>query len=124
MSKDEKFIAVFNQLREIFKAYETVMKVTADTEDHYYLDTYKINPKNKQAIFFGAAKINKNYVSYHLMPVYIYSELLEDISTDLKKRMQGKSCFNFKEINEDLIGELKNLTEMGLHKYKENNLLR
>jgi hypothetical protein len=124
MSKDERFKTIFNQLRDILKANENVMKVTTDTEENYYLDTYKINPKNKQAIFFGAVKINKNYVSYHLMPVYIYPELLEDISTDLKKSMQGKSCFNFKEINEDLIGELKNLTEMGLHKYKENNLLR
>jgi hypothetical protein len=39
-------------------------------------------------------QIKKNYVIYHLMPVYLNPGLLEGMSPGLRKRMQGKSCFN------------------------------
>ncbi|MBP1990611.1 hypothetical protein [Paenibacillus eucommiae] len=123
MSSADKFLEVFNQLKSILKIYEPEKKLITDTPDHYYLNTHKINPKNKLPIFFAAAQIKKNYVSYHLMPVYVFPELLEDISETLKKRMQGKSCFNFKEVNEELIEELKQLTEKGCQKYRENHLV-
>jgi hypothetical protein len=35
----------------------------------------------------------------HLMGVYGNAQLLEGMSKDLKARMQGKTCFNFKTIN-------------------------
>ncbi len=56
-------------------------------------------------MFFGAAVIKKNYVSFHLMPVYVHPDLLEGISDGLRKRMQGKSCFNFKALDEDTLAE-------------------
>lgn len=36
------------------------------------------------------------------MPVYASEELQKSISAELKKRMQGKSCFNFKAPDEKL----------------------
>jgi hypothetical protein len=53
----------------------------------------------------------KNYVSFHLMPVYMYPDLLEGASPGLMKRMQGKSCFNFKRVEPDTFEELRALTE-------------
>jgi hypothetical protein len=79
--------------------------------------------KRKADIYFGAAQIKKNYVSYHLMPVYVNPKLLEEISPDLKKRMQGKSCFNFKEITKAQLSELSNLTKNGFEFYKKNGML-
>ena len=55
-------------------------------------------------VWFGAVGERKNYVSYHLMPVYAFPELLKKVSPELegrKKRMQGKSCFNFNAIEVD-----------------------
>ena len=75
--------------------------------------------KNKKPLYFGSVKINKNYVSFHLMPVYVLPELLLGISLDLKKQMQGKSCFNFKSLNDELLQELKVLTERGFSSYQE-----
>lgn len=68
-------------------------------------------------MFFGAASISKNYVSYYLMPVYADPSLLDDISPELKKRMQGKSCFNFKTKDAALFKELKALTKKGYQSY-------
>ena len=64
-------------------------------------------------MWFGAVQPMKNYVSYHLMPVYASPALLAAMSPELKKRMQGKSCFNFKAPDEALFTELAALTAAG-----------
>ncbi|MFL5778422.1 MAG: hypothetical protein ACJ761_05725 [Chloroflexota bacterium] len=51
------------------------------------------------------------------MPVYAFPELLVDVSPELRRRMQGKSCFNFSRIDEPLIGELEELTDRSLARY-------
>ena len=47
-------------------------------------------------MFFGSVRLGKAYVSYHLMPLYMRPALTSLVSPVLKKRMQGKTCFNFK----------------------------
>jgi hypothetical protein len=65
----------------------------------------------------------KGYVTYQLMPLYAYPELAKMVSSDLKKRMQGKSCFNFRAPDEALFAELGELTKAGLEKYRAKNWL-
>ncbi|SEQ15691.1 hypothetical protein [Piscibacillus halophilus] len=91
------FPEIFNHLKAYLKNYEHDLVVKQDNDSTYYLDSEKVFPKNKKPYFFGAVTIKKNYVSYHLMPVYMFPDLLEDLSPNLKKHMQGKSCFNFKK---------------------------
>ncbi len=52
------------------------------------------------------------------MPVYYHPQLLDNISQELKKRMQGKSCFNFNDLDDNLFAELKSLTKSCYDKYK------
>ncbi len=41
------------------------------------------------------------------------------ISPQLKKRMQGKSCFNFTQIDPALLDELARLTERGFKAFHQ-----
>lgn len=120
MSADSNFPIVFEQLRNILKPYAENLTVKADTPDTYYLDG-PYSEKWQKELFFGSAQIKKNYVSFYFMPVYIYPELLNDISPALKKRMQGKSCFNFKKVEPELFEELAVLTRKGAEKFKKEN---
>ncbi len=113
---------IFQHLKHILIEYSGEMVVAVDESDNFYLNTHHVM-KNKQPMYFGSAKINKSYVSYHLMPVYVFPELLNDISAELKQRMQGKSCFNFKQVNESLFSELSELTRAGYEKYKSAQYL-
>ncbi|WP_199623226.1 hypothetical protein [Paenibacillus alkalitolerans] len=119
MSSKHDFEAVFNDLKRILRRYEPEMDVKADSDANYYLDTFKMSQFNKKPVFFASAQIKKNYASYYLMPVYAFPVLLEGISGELRQRMQGKSCFNFKETDAVLVAELERLTELGYNKYKE-----
>jgi len=107
----------FEQLKNILKAYEGDLVLLHNKPNNYYLNTPPTATK-KKGEFFGAAQIKKNYVSFHLMPVYCYPELLDGVSDNLKKKMQGKSCFNFKTVDKELFKELSELTKVCFEDYR------
>jgi len=51
----------------------------------------------------------------------MYPDLLKDISPELKKHMQGKSCFNFKKVEPELFQELAELARNGAEKFNKEN---
>lgn len=116
------FTEVFEQLKSIFKPYAKKMDVSQDTDQYYLLNTRYIM-KNKQPLCFGGVRLGKNYVSFYLMSVYASPDMLKNISPELKKRMQGKSCFNFKEVDKKLFAELKALTKDGAAKFSDKKYL-
>ena len=118
MSSKKDLPLVFEELKSILKPYAEKLTLKADTSDTYYIDG-PYSEKWKKQLFFVSAQIKKNYVSFYLMPVYMYPELLKDISPELKKHMQGKSCFNFKKVEADLFKELAQLTRKSAKKFKE-----
>jgi len=120
MSSD--FEEVFTKLKGILSLYADGMDVVTDDDSEFFINT-RFMMKNKKPLYFGSVKINKKYVSYHLMPVYAAPSLLEHISAGLRKRMQGKSCFNFKVADDDLFAELAELTKNGYESYKEAGYL-
>ncbi|MDH4191183.1 MAG: hypothetical protein OEW21_13385 [Betaproteobacteria bacterium] len=93
-----------------------------DSDSELYVNTRHIQ-KNKRPLFFGAVALKKNYVSFHLMPIYVQPQLLESISPELKARMQGKSCFHFTRVNKPLFSELAALTKNGFASYKEQGFV-
>lgn len=110
---------IFEQLKALLAKFEGKLSVVHDNDAHYYLNTTLIG-SSKKPDFFGSVQIKKKYVSFHLMPVYFFPELLNDLSPELKKRMQGKSCFNFIEIDLDLFNELGQLVEKAFDLYKNH----
>jgi hypothetical protein len=116
MTKQTDFTTTFSKLKALLQPYESKLIVVADTEDHYALETPHVM-KNKHRVYFAGVKIGKAYVSYHLMPVYALEEVRDEISPELKKRMQGKSCFNFSEPDEKLFKELARLTKVGFKRF-------
>lgn len=117
-AKFEQFQAVFVDLKAILSRHEPGLRVVHDTSEHYYLDT-PFRMKNGKQLYFGAVKINRNYVSYHLMPLYVNLQLLDEVDTGLLKRMRGKSCFNFRNVKEIPRQDLVSLTRRGYDFYIE-----
>jgi len=115
-------LEVFKKIKPIIARYSKGLTIITDKEGSYYLNTQHIM-KNKKALFFAGVEIKKNYVSFHLMPVYINPSLLKDLSEPLKKRMQGKSCFNFIYTETELVDELKELTESAYQYYLQQGYI-
>lgn len=109
---------VFEELRRIMHPYASKLDCKSDEDGDLYIDTHHVM-KNRKPLFFGAVQSKKNYVSYHLMPVYVNPSLLDSVSPRLRKRMQGKSCFNFKSVDEGLFEELRALTKAGFEHFEQ-----
>ena len=112
----------FEKLKNVLHSLDKGLEIKKDEPDYYYLKTNK-KIKEKE-MFFGAVQIRKSYVAYHLYPVYTNPELLDGLSGSLKKRMQGKSCFNFKkEITEVQLNGIHELTQASYEKFVENGYI-
>jgi hypothetical protein len=118
---------VFDSLKPILARYVKRLSVKVDTPIEYTLMTRSASPfpqHKGQPLHFGSVRLGKAYVSLHLMPLYMCPVLTESISPALKKRMQGKTCFNFKDDPDPaLIAELKQLTAEALKQWAERKWL-
>jgi len=112
------FEPVFVRLRTILQRHRGNLSVTDDTGTRYCL-TGGCHPTHKGRMPIAWVEINKGYVSFHHMGVYAAPELLAGASKKLKARMQGKSCFNFKTVDEPLFEELEQLTGRAFETFKE-----
>src|SRR6185503_2797421 len=93
--------------RRIFAPYRDSLVVSKEGPRGVYLELpgYEGKPWG----YVGGTRVGKAYVSYYLMGAYD-GELAKSISPGLRKRMQGKTCFNFTKVDEPLFAELEGLT--------------
>jgi hypothetical protein len=124
MPDDTPSAVVFDRLAAIFAPYRPPLVVKTDEPGDVYLETPP-SAVRPNGFYFGAVKIGKRSVSFHLMPVYVHPDLVDGMSPELRKRMQGKSCFNFNftKIDPALIVELERLTAAGFARFKEDGTI-
>jgi hypothetical protein len=116
------FSATFAKLKEVMSGFADELHVSTDEPKKYYLVTKSKSWKGGP-MFFGAVMMGKAYASDHLLPLYVCPELTKTISPELKKRMQGKACFNFREPDAKLFAQLRDVTRAGLEKYRAKKWL-
>ena len=114
---------MFTALRDVFAGVLPKLNALKDNEKEYTLHTKVPSPfkQHKGApIFFASVRKGKAYASFHLFPLYMNPELTATISPQLRKRMQGLTCFNFKaQPDPALLLELKKLTKAGLKNFQQ-----
>jgi hypothetical protein len=110
------FREAFDGLRAIMAPYCGSLECVVDVDGELSLETRHTQPTGTR-LWFGGVQVKKGYVSYHLMPVYVNAALLDDVSPALRRRMQGKSCFNFTKVDPALFEELAALTQAGFDDY-------
>lgn len=117
------FSAVFALLKPVLAKYANRLAVKVDTPTEYALVTKSPSPfpqHKGHGLDFGLLRVGKAYVSFHLLPIYMCPVLIKSISPALKKRMQGKACFNFKtEPEPELIDDLARLTAAAFKLWSE-----
>ncbi|MEO7274600.1 MAG: hypothetical protein ABIX28_04410 [Vicinamibacterales bacterium] len=122
MAKSDAFPQTFRTLRGLLEKHRGRMMVVADTPVDYSIASPDMVDRSGRPVFVAAVQIKKSYVSFHLMPVYMNPALLESLSPALRKRMQGKSCFNFVTIEPADARELSAVTRKGIAGFKDLKL--
>lgn len=120
--KEDARSAVFTALVAVLRIYQDDFLVKADKPDHLSLET-RSPSLNGRRLFFAAAKMKKNYVSYYLPMLYMFPELAIRISPDLRRSLNGQSCFNFTAVDQRCLAELEKLTRASFLILKDQALL-
>ena len=111
-------LSTFAALRAILSEFDGKLRVSKDEPGKYEL--VSLGPTHKgKPMDFGSVLIQKNYVSFYLMPLYTHPELEKDISHDLKRHKRGKSCFSFTEPDLLLFVQLAALSVAGYRAYQQ-----
>jgi hypothetical protein len=115
--KKQDFDLAFQGLRKILKPYDKKLQVRKDRPGEYFSESMSLRYQGRPVMFAGITI--KSYVSLHLFPVYMFPNLLDGISPELKKRMQGKTCWNFRKAEEPLFAELGKLLDASFRRFAE-----
>ena len=122
-----EFEQTFEALTRVMKKHATGLAAQADSATEFNLRGKKASPfpqHKGQPMWLGSVRVGKAYVSYHLTPLYMNPALAKMVSPALKKRMQGKACFNFKQEPEaELLAELSDLTLAAVKDWKAKGWL-
>lgn len=125
------FQITFSRLKTILKKHKRDFDVKPDSDSSYGIQG-KPGPSTLEAwggkmrkpvMPIAWIEIGKSYVSYHIMALYMNTALQNSMSKELKTRMQGKTCFNFKNIDEKLFKELDQLTEKAIDDFKRTGFV-
>lgn len=116
------FAETFAALRAVLKKHAARLLVTTDTADNFIVSSRDKVDRAGRPLFVAGVQIRKSYVSYHLLPLYMTPSLVKIVPPSLKKRMQGKACFNFTAIEPAQLKELSALTKTSIAKFREVKL--
>jgi hypothetical protein len=116
-AKKPDLAPVFTSLCKLLDPFLGEIQVQTDKPGNYHTEISAILYRGKP-LYFAGVRTGKNYVSFHLLPLYFCPELLKGMPPVLKKRMPGKACFNFAAVDEPCFAELSRLTSAVLKKFK------
>lgn len=112
------FDAIFQALRSVLRAHAAGLTVAADTPERFCLEA--VPGPATLAAWGGRARRptlpvawverGRAHVGYHLMGLDGDPTLAAGLSGGLRARRQGKTCFNFKRLDEAPLQELAEVT--------------
>jgi hypothetical protein len=124
MAEKQNFDSVFAELRRILKRQGGTLSVSDDAPTRYCLEA-PVGPATLKAwggkarrptIPVAWTEIGNAYVSFHLMGL---GATPDTMSTALKSRLQGKTCFNFVKQDKVLFSELEELTARSIASFRK-----
>jgi hypothetical protein len=110
--------STFRALRDVLRGHANGLTVSADTQDRFCLEAVPgpatlaawRGERRRPTLPVAWVVRGKAYVSYHLIGLNGNAALVAALSPPLRARMQGKTCFNFRTTDAELLAELERVT--------------
>lgn len=85
--------------------------------------TVEVAGRVREEIWFASALIQKGYVGFYYMPIYMNDPLKREISPDLLKCLKGKACFHIKKNDPALLKEIDKALKIGYKGFIDRGLI-
>lgn len=113
---------IFNSLRELLRRYEGRLTPKLNLTNKYDLWSIKqitIAGRERSEVYFAGLVIQKDYVGFYFMPVYVNPKLAGVFHPDLLKLLKGKSCFHVRKLDPALRRHIVSALRRGYALYAE-----
>ena len=116
---------IFQRLRGALERYSPPLAArtgTVEGKSDYHLWSEKdvvVDGRPRKEVFFAGLIVQKGYVGLYYMPVYAEPERRELFAPELLKRLEGKSCFHIRRLDDELFGQIEQALANGFALYRE-----
>jgi hypothetical protein len=118
--------SIFDALQPLLRAYQPPLTAQVDTPTRYELWSVKplaeplvIEGRKRSQVFFASLIIQKSYVGFYFMPVYVETELKTIFQPELLRLLKGKSCFHIKKLDTALLEQIDTALKTGFELYRQ-----
>jgi len=131
-AKSDSLDAIFDGLHDLLSRYSPPLKssggkVRAKRDFHLTIPKAASVPGayggKPVALDLASIILQKGYVGFYFMPVYIQPALKKNISPSLLATLKGKTCFHIKKLNADLLNDIDAALREGIKLYKSRGWL-
>ena len=112
---------IFKQIRDLISRYSPPMVVKKDQADYYDLWSVKevvIAGRKKKEVFFAGAIIQKGYVGFYFMPIYVDENMKKVFPTELLALLKGKACFHIRRNDAVIMSQIEKALKAGFNIYR------
>jgi hypothetical protein len=120
---------IFETIRSVLQKQCPPMVASKDKEEVYELMGNKPVPYGSKKIivpgmYFSSVVARKDMVSFYFFPIYYHTSDYIDLVPTMAKCLKGKTCFNFKKIDQVNIKELSALMKKGVQAWKKMGYMK
>jgi hypothetical protein len=115
------FNQIFDRIRQLLVPYGKKMDVRADKPGNYQLyiiTDWELAGRKFNECYFCGTTIKQTMVSFYFFPFYTHPDKLT-IPEPIRKNLKGKTCFNFKKLDDLQQKTIAQLLQEGYELYKK-----
>lgn len=119
--KNADLLPLFGELKALLEPYAGRYAVRRDEPGHYELWSEKdvvIDGRKRRDVFFAGLIVQKSYVGFYYMPVYVDTGLVDVFGPELLALLKGKSCFRVRELTPTLRRQIRDALKKGHSLYR------
>ena len=119
---DKKRKFLYEQLKTFLQEYGDILEID-NTSGKYSLSTTKPiivdGEVHENGYYFAGLRELKNIVGFYFTPIHAIPELRDQIPERLAVIQKGNTCFNVKQMTDEMERDLKELMKIGIDAYRE-----
>lgn len=121
--------SIFETLKRALEKCAPPMAVSKDKEGVYELMGNKPVPYGSKkkivpGMYFSSVVARKDMVSFYFFPLYYLKKDYQDLIPTLIKSLKGKTCFNFKKMEQLNAKELDIMLKKGVQAWKKSGYMK
>lgn len=119
-----ELVKIFDAIKKMMQPYDKkgTLILHAGTSGQANLVSHKaleIEGRKKTEMWFVSVVIQKGYVAFHYLPIYINESMGKLFSPALMKCLKGKACFNIKKNDPEILAEVQKAIKLGYEAYQK-----